>query len=168
MVIVNKILRYDKYDYQDVILEQPISGDDIDGLAWITKTTPIRILVDDPARTPRDVFRIVQKRAADIISIKVSKAGGIYKALQSIAIAEAANYPYVVDEIGESKVANTAVVYLALVAKDMVYAGGAVHTQFKQDIIEEGGVKVSEGWGRVPDSPGLGIKKLRNLKINGK
>lgn len=162
MRIANHIVHHDKY-CDNVILEQPVSRHDIDGLAWITRSTPLRVLVDDVAQTPEDVLKIVQKRVGDIISIKIWKAGGIYKALQNIAIAEAANYPYIIDEAAGSRVANTADAHLALVAKDMVYGGCTCWMYCSPDVVEEGGVKVSQGEGMVSESPGLGITKLRDI-----
>jgi L-Ala-D/L-Glu epimerase len=137
-----------------------VSMHDLEGMAYVTLKTSIPIIADECARTPRDVYNVCKSRAADIINVKLTKAGGLYPAKQCIAIAEAANIPYIVDEINEMHICNTAVAHLAMSAKDIVYGGCTCHLILEKDIVKQGGVVVKGGVATLSDTPGLGIQKL--------
>lgn len=144
----------------NVILEQPIRGDDFAGMVVIRQATRIRLMADDGVRTPADMHRLVTMGAADIVSIKISRVGGIRKALQMVAMAEAANLLYIIDEINEMRVSNTAVAHLALTTRAPLYTGVTCHLLLEDDVVLEGGVRVVHGKAVVDDAPGLGIGKL--------
>jgi L-alanine-DL-glutamate epimerase-like enolase superfamily enzyme len=148
-------------DYkQNIIVEQPVSMHDLDGMAYVTQHTSVPIIADECARTPRNVYDVVKNRAADIINVKLTKAGGLHPAKQCIAIAEAANIPYIVDEINEMHICNTAVAHLAMSAKEIVYGGCTCHLILEKDLVKQGGVVVQGGVATLSDAPGLGIQKL--------
>ncbi|MEU4477756.1 enolase C-terminal domain-like protein [Micromonospora sp. NPDC023966] len=145
---------------RNVILEQPIDGADIRGAARIRNATNIPIMLDDGIRTAADLRRILDAEAADIVSLKISRVGGIQRCLQMIKMAEAANVSYIVDEINEMRVANTAVAHLALASKAPLYTGVACHLLLENDIVTGGGVWIDKGEAYVNDRPGLGIDGL--------
>jgi L-alanine-DL-glutamate epimerase-like enolase superfamily enzyme len=145
---------------RNVILEQPIDGADIKGAARIRNATRIPIMLDDGIRTAADLQRILDAEAADIVSLKISRVGGIQRCLQMIKMAEAANVSYIVDEINEMRVANTAVAHLALASKSPLYTGVACHILLETDIVTGGGVWIENGKAHVNDRPGLGIDGL--------
>ena len=66
------------------LIEQPIVGDDIDGLRTITKESSIPILADEAVFTLEDAKRVIEEDAADLINIKLMKCGGISKAIEII------------------------------------------------------------------------------------
>ena len=47
-------------------------------------------MLDEGIKSPQDVIRIVEERAADMINIKLLKCGGLYPASVITSIAEAA------------------------------------------------------------------------------
>ncbi|MBF8192597.1 mandelate racemase/muconate lactonizing enzyme family protein [Nonomuraea sp. K274] len=145
---------------RNVILEQPIDGADIRGAARIRNATAIPIMLDDGIRTAADLQRILDAEAADIVSLKISRVGGIQRCLQMIKMAEATNVSYIVDEINEMRVANTAVAHLALASKSPLYTGVACHLLLETDIVTSGGVWIEDGEAHVNDRPGLGIDGL--------
>ncbi|HEY4224764.1 MAG TPA: mandelate racemase/muconate lactonizing enzyme family protein [Pseudolysinimonas sp.] len=143
----------------NVILEQPIDGYDLKGAARIRNSTRIPLMLDDGIRTAADLVKIIDAQAADILSLKISRVGGIQKCMQMIKMAEAANIDYIVDEINEMRVANTAVAHLALASKRPLYTGVACHLLLEQDVAS-GGVWIENGEAHVSDAPGLGIENL--------
>ena len=152
--------------HQKVIIEQPIRANDFRGLARIRRETRFPVMADDGIRTVADLNRILEAEAADIVSLKISRVGGVTKCRQMIAVAEAANVDYIVDEINEMKVANTAVAHLAIASRNPLYTGVACHTLFEQDIVTSGGVTIVDGIADVSDRPGLGIGDGRSLGLN--
>lgn len=145
---------------RNIILEQPIDGADLDGAVRIRNSTRIPLMLDDGIRTVADLRRILAAQAADIVSLKISRVGGIQRCLQMIKMAEAANVDYIVDEINEMRVANTAVAHLALASRRPLYTGVACHLLLEKDISTGGGVRVENGAAMVDDLPGLGIEGL--------
>ena len=154
--VINVLERRAKFP-RNVILEQPIDGADIRGAARIRNASRIPLMLDDGIRTAADLRRILEAEAADIVSLKISRVGGVQRCLQMIKMAEAANVSYIVDEINEMRVANTAVAHLALASKAPLYTGVACHLLLETDIVTEGGVWIDNGEAHVSDAPGLGI-----------
>jgi L-Ala-D/L-Glu epimerase len=145
---------------RNLILEQPIDGYDLAGAARIRNATRIPLMLDDGIRTAADLRNIIDAGAADILSLKISRVGGFQRCLQMIKMAEAANIAYIVDEINEMRVANTAVAHLALASRRPLYTGVACHTLLESEIVTGGGVWIDEGYAKVGDEPGLGIEGL--------
>jgi L-alanine-DL-glutamate epimerase-like enolase superfamily enzyme len=157
--ICDTIAKHPDYKH-NIILEQPVSMHDLDGMIHVTKNSLVPIMADECARTPQEVYKVIKNRAANIINVKLTKAGGLYPAKQCIAVAEAANFPYIVDEINEMRICNTAVAHLAMSAKTPLYGGCACHSKLENDIVSQGGVVVKNGVATLSDTPGLGITKL--------
>ncbi|MDR1236664.1 MAG: hypothetical protein LBK28_00315 [Propionibacteriaceae bacterium] len=144
----------------NIILEQPVRGNDFEGMAQIRRGTRLRLMADDGIRTNADLLRLIRLEAADIVSIKISRVGGIRKALAMVAMAEAANLLYIIDEINEMRVCNTAVAHLALATRAPLYTGVTCHLLLERDVVAEGGVRVINGQAVIDDQPGLGIGRL--------
>lgn len=158
--IAGRIERRPGYRSNSLILEQPIRGADFTGLRRIRDNTSLRVMADDGIRTIDDLHKILHADAADIVSLKISRVGGIQKCQQMIKMAEAANVDYIVDEINELRVANTAVAHLALASKSPIYTGTTCHLCLEHDIVTEGGVIVKEGYASLGTGAGLGITGL--------
>jgi L-alanine-DL-glutamate epimerase-like enolase superfamily enzyme len=62
-------------------IEQPLPSWDLEGLAWLRKTTGVPVMVDESVWTPHDVIEVARAEAADIINIKITKAGGLKNSL---------------------------------------------------------------------------------------
>ncbi|GAA5187237.1 dipeptide epimerase [Rugosimonospora acidiphila] len=151
---------------QKVIFEQPILANDVRGMARIRREIRFPVMADDGIRTVGDLTRVIDNEAADIVSLKISRVGGIQKCQQMIKVAEAANVDYIVDEINEMRVANTAVAHLAVASRSPLYTGTACHTLFEVDIVTEGGVTITNGIADVSDRPGLGIGSATLLGLD--
>ena len=80
----------DKYDVGLELLEQPVPYWDLDGMAEVRRSVDTLIEADEAAYSIHDVMSIIRKGAADVINIKVGKAGGLYNAKKIAALAEAA------------------------------------------------------------------------------
>lgn len=145
----------------NLIIEQPTWAADFKGQAYIRDRIQIPLMADDAIRTVDDLEKIIEIGAADIVSLKISRVGGIQKCQQMIHMAEAANVSYIVDEINEMRLANTAVAHLALASRKPLYTGTACWTSLEWDIVKSGGVQLVGGYAVLPDTPGLGIEALQ-------
>ena len=103
-------------------VEQPVSAADISGMAYIKANTNIAIVADESAFHPEEVERIFYENAADMVNIKLMKAGGIYEALKIAEIARRYGKKCMVGCMLESKIAVSAAAHFAAAMGDVVSA----------------------------------------------
>ncbi len=84
-----------------VLFEQPLPRDDWSGMAQVTAQAGVAIAADESARSASDVLRIAREGTANVINIKLMKAG-VAEALKMIAIAEAASLGLMIGGMVES------------------------------------------------------------------
>ncbi len=69
-----------------ILLEQPVPGDDWEGLVEVSRKAGVPVAADESAATAADALRIAQTGAAQVINIKLMKSGVV----EAMAIAEVA------------------------------------------------------------------------------
>jgi L-Ala-D/L-Glu epimerase len=62
--------------YQISWVAQPLYLEDIDGIAQLKKITTIPIMADESDQKFMDLHKIIQRKAVDIINIKLMKSSG--------------------------------------------------------------------------------------------
>lgn len=85
------------------LMEQPVPRDDLDGMARVRDAVDVPVAADESVFSPVDARRVVEKDAADIINIKMGKAG-MLPATDIIGIAEAAGLDLMVGCMIESRI----------------------------------------------------------------
>jgi L-alanine-DL-glutamate epimerase-like enolase superfamily enzyme len=142
----------------NLAVEQPIDYHDLAGLELITRSVTHKVVADEAATSIPVALEIAARRAADMISLKLGKNGGFYKALQMMRIAEAAGLEVRVDWTQGSRLLDTATAHLhACVRLVGCDPGIDYHLRIKEDIVAEGGIKPTPQGVEVPDAPGLGL-----------
>jgi L-alanine-DL-glutamate epimerase-like enolase superfamily enzyme len=63
--------------YNVHLIEQPINYRDLDGLARVTAASPIPIMADQCVEDAKTALAVCQRKAAHVISVKLSKMGSI-------------------------------------------------------------------------------------------
>lgn len=146
------------------LVEQPVPAHDLEGMRYITSRVSTPVMADESVFTPADVTEIIRLRAADIINIKLMKAGGITNALRIADIAGAHGIPCMMGCMLESSISVTAAVHVAI-------ARSAIITRIDLDgpslcIFDpvEGGVRFDGPRITVSDAPGLGVRNIRGLE----
>ena len=166
-------------EYNLLYMEQPVEG--IEQMAEVARRVDTPIMADESAWTPQDVIEIVQKKAADMISIYTTKPGGMFKAKNVAAVAEAAGLKCNVNGSVETGVGNAANLHLAASTGVVTYGcvvpvstpkgkgkGGIAGIYYQDDIIVEP-FAYSDGDIVISPKPGLGIEldedKLKHYRI---
>jgi muconate cycloisomerase len=166
-------------EYAIRYMEQPVEG--IDAMAEVTRNVDTPIMADESAWTPRDVLDIIQKKAADIISIYTTKPGGLFKAKKVAALAEAAGLECNVNGSVETGVGNAANVHLAASTPAVNLAcvipvstpkgkgkTGIAGIYYQDDLIKEP-FEFASGDVLVSSNPGLGVEldeeKLKRYRV---
>jgi L-alanine-DL-glutamate epimerase-like enolase superfamily enzyme len=138
-------------------VEQPTIASDLEALAEVRRHSPFPIMVDEGCLSPVDALMVVSLGAADIINIKLMKAGGLLRATKICAIAEAAGLPTIVGSMLESSLGSAAGMHLTA-AKPGIIACEAIGPAFlKKDIATGFTVDFERRIIPVPEGPGMGV-----------
>lgn len=163
---IKAIRLMEKYELE--LVEQPIVWWDLDGLSEIRRAVDTPIMLDESVHSPRDALRAIEKRACDIINIKLMKSGGIYNALRINAIAEVAGIPTYMGGMGETSIGHAAAIHIFAALGNMVF-GDIRIPGADWGILEDPGVGLEETMIngvlhiKVPEKPGLGVELRKDI-----
>jgi L-alanine-DL-glutamate epimerase-like enolase superfamily enzyme len=139
-------------------IEQPLPKWDLDGMAHLRSKSLTPILADESAATEHDVMEIIKKKAADFISIKIVKSGGILAARRIAALANCAGIRCYLGSQVETSIGTTAGLHYALSANCFDYGGEIYGPAFWQKDITKRSVKILGGDIYPSQEPGLGVE----------
>lgn len=80
----------EKYEVGLELLEQPVEAYDLPGMARVRRAVNIPIEADESCFSIHDAAQVIREEAADVLNIKIAKAGGLCQAMKLAAIAEEA------------------------------------------------------------------------------
>jgi len=143
-------------------IEQPLPGWDLEGLSWLRKTTNVPVMVDESVWNTHDVIKVARAEAADIINIKITKAGGLKNSLDIYTTAEAAGIPCIIGTELESCVAVAAKLQLAASLEKLPFACEFTELAFQKMALTEP-LKLEDGCLKVPSGIGLGLAPDKQL-----
>jgi len=146
------------------LVEQPVKAHDIEGLKYVTDRVLTPILADESVFSPEDAFRVLQIRAADLINIKLMKAGGIYNALKINAMAESCGIECMIGCMIENKIGIAAASHLAGAKKNITRMDLDAPMLLAQEPVE-GGISIAGPRIILSNEPGLGITAVNNLEV---
>ncbi|GEO17467.1 cycloisomerase [Microvirga aerophila] len=144
--------------FRPTFIEQPVPRDCLSAMASFVEALDTPILADESCFDARDVMELVRLKAADAISVKLMKAGGILKAQAQMAIADTARLPGYGGTLWEGGIALAAGTQF-IAATPGVSLGCEFympHHVLTEDVLEK---RIENRSGRVviPDGAGLGI-----------
>src|SRR6266852_7424979 len=162
-----------------IYFEQPVEG--IERLAEVARAIDAPVMADESAWNAHDVIQIVEKRAAQIVSIYTTKPGGLYRAMEVAAVARAAGLICNVNGSVETGVGNLANLQLAAAAPAAVLScvvpvstpaqaqsGQVAGIYYTDDLIAEP-MRLNEGAIELPTASGMGIAadeaKIRRYRV---
>ena len=153
-----KILR-DVEQFAPTFIEQPVPRKYLDVMAQLTAALETPVLADESCFDRRDMMEVVRREAADAVSIKLMKAGGLFEAQAIMAIADIAGLPGYGGTLWEGGIGLAAGTQL-IAATPGISLGCEFympHHVLTEDVLEE---RVANRAGHVvvPDGPGLGIR----------
>lgn len=140
-----------------VHFEQPITRDDIDGLARVSAGTSLVVMADEPINGPADAFRFLKADAADRVKFKILKSGGILPTRDGLAVAAAAGMSSVVGHGFCSAPAASAEIQLTATQRNVLRPIETVGMVKIADQPFTDVPAVTNGTVEVPKGPGLGV-----------
>lgn len=144
--------------FRPTFIEQPVARRHLDAMAELTAALDTPILADESCFDAADALEVVRRRAADAVSVKLMKCGGMLKAQALMAIAETAGLPGYGGTLWEGGIALAAGTQL-IAATPGISLGCEFympHHVLTEDVLEAR-VPVEAGAVVVPQGPGLGI-----------
>ena len=162
---IRTIRKMEQYDLK--YAEQPVMG--IARMAEVARAIDTPVMADESAWNAHDVIEIIERRAAQIVSIYTTKPGGLYRAMEVAAVCRSGGIVCNVNGSVETGVGNLANLQLAAVAEAVTLScvvpvstpAEAQHGQiggiyYKDDLIQRG-MEFADGAIELPDGPGMGI-----------
>ncbi|KMO15688.1 cycloisomerase [Methylobacterium platani JCM 14648] len=144
--------------FRPTFIEQPVARRHLDAMTALTAALDTPILADESCFDAADALEVVRRRAADAVSVKLMKCGGMLKAQALMAIAETAGLPGYGGTLWEGGIALAAGTQL-IAATPGISLGCEFympHHVLTEDVLEAR-VPVEAGAVVVPQGPGLGI-----------
>jgi L-alanine-DL-glutamate epimerase-like enolase superfamily enzyme len=138
------------------LVEQPVAGDDVEGLAWVRARVGLPIMADETVYGMTDLERVIRLDAADAVNVKLAKCGGPLTGLRLLARAREAGLGTMVGSMMESHLGVAAAASMVAAVgtsavSDLDAAWWATHSPYV------GGPTYGPGVIRLPADPGLGM-----------
>jgi L-alanine-DL-glutamate epimerase-like enolase superfamily enzyme len=145
----------EKFDLQYV--EQPVPDFDVAGLAQVRRSVSVPIAADEACTDVRSALELVRHDACDVFVVYPSEAGGLTRARQIAAVAEAAGKWCAIGswaELGPATIANA---HLAAATTTFAFASDTHYPLQEEDVLVRP-LDMSDGLLAVPRVPGLGVE----------
>ena len=137
-------------------VEQPLPAHDIDGLRFVRERSALPVIADESCVVATDVARLAG--SVDGINIKLSKCGGLREALKMIATARSHGMLVMAGCMIETSLGITAAAHFAPLLDYADFDGAALLADDPYS-----GATIHGGVIQIPDAPGLGVTRVRNL-----
>jgi L-alanine-DL-glutamate epimerase-like enolase superfamily enzyme len=144
-------------DYNIDLVEQPVSADDFEGLALVTRTVPVTVEADEAAGSLAEIYQLVTKRAVDAVSLKIPKLGGIRNTIAAARLCEQAGVAYRMGAAVGSRLLSAHALHLACALPGVKYACElGEFARLLDDPFE--GIEIENGELRLTEGPGSGVR----------
>ena len=164
---VRRIAAMSEYDVE--LVEQPLHGDNLAGMAELRRVSALPIAADESVWNMRDALEITQARAADVLNLYFSEAGGLLQARAIAEIARSSGMAVWVGSMPELGLGTAANAHLAAAIPALELASDVCGFAYHADDILVTPLVVEQGSVAVPTGPGLGVeidpKALRRLRM---
>ena len=139
--------------------EQPVHWTNLDGMARIRAAVPIPIAVDQGCFTDYEALAVIQKQAADVITVGLHETGGILGLKKVAAVAAAGGLPICRHGVmGETGITTLAGLQVLATIPNQTDGHQVMHQLLENDIVAKGVLEFDKGHLVVPDRPGLGVE----------
>lgn len=151
-------------------IEQPVPGGHVDALAAITAAIDTPVMADESAFDLPAVLEVIKRRAADLISVKIMKCGGLRNGTHISAVAAAAGIACYGGDMFETGIAHAAGTHM-IAASPNISLGCEFYqaTYYLREDVLAAPFPVRNGIVQVPQGPGLGVEvddeKVRRYAI---
>jgi L-alanine-DL-glutamate epimerase-like enolase superfamily enzyme len=152
---VQRIKAMEPYDV--VIVEQPVKANDLQGMAFVRQSVKAQVMADESVNSATEALRVIDSGAADIISLKIPKMGGILRLKKIAALCEAAGVDYLIGTAPGSRLLDAANVHVATSLRNLTLP--CEIGEFERMANDPcRGLEIEEGFLSPPAGAGLGVE----------
>ena len=145
----------ERFDLQYV--EQPVPDFDVQGLAQVRRAVSVPIAADEACTDVRSALELIKADACDVLVVYPSEAGGLRRAHQIGALADAAGKWCTIGSWAELGVATIGNAHVVASSSNFPFASDTHYPLQEFDVLAEP-LELSDGLVEVPRSPGLGVE----------
>ena len=143
--------------YYPFWLEEPVTSDDLDTLAYIRSRVGMRVVSGERHGGKLRFREMLEKRAADVLNPDIAGCGGILELLEVAAMAEAFSVAVSPHNYNSTTVAMAAMLHASALMPNLLTAElYPDHLAFGEKFAETG-FEIVDGEASLPQSPGLGV-----------
>jgi muconate cycloisomerase len=144
--------------FRPTFIEQPVPRDQRAAMGEIARALDTPIMADESVFSPQEAIELARERYADLVSVKIMKCGGIFKAREIAAIAGAAGLAGYGGTMFEGGIAIAAGLHM-VAATPNVSLGAEFYTSTYVMGVEvlATPIRIENGRTQVPAGPGLGV-----------
>lgn len=153
---VKTIRKLERYDI--LVVEQPVTRWDVEGMAEVRKRVDTAIMVDEGLHSLHDAQALIQHRACDVFNLKLQKTGGLTFCRKLAVMAESANIACFMGSEGETGIDTAAALHLVASTPNFKYCADLCGPYMYQDDVVKQPFSVKDGCLEVPTGPGLGVE----------
>ena len=140
------------------VIEQPVRHGDHEGLRALRARCPCLLSVDESLVTLEDAVTLGRANAADVFSIKVSKNGGLTRALSIARVAEGFGIRCLMNSMLEFGISQAASLQLGCTLNNLLDCGHAyMSVQRMADDVTDFSRNITDAVVKVPAGAGLGV-----------
>jgi muconate cycloisomerase len=137
-------------------VEQPVPGTDWAGLRRVRASIDLPVAVDEGSFTAADLARTAALDAADLVVLKVCKAGGLRQALKTAAVASALGLEILASGLTDCGVGFAAALHLFSLL-DLALPAELNGPELLAETYVDG-LRIVDAVATVPAGPGLGVE----------
>ncbi|MDG2405547.1 MAG: mandelate racemase/muconate lactonizing enzyme family protein, partial [Paracoccaceae bacterium] len=143
--------------HPNMSMEQPLHHLDYIGHAFVRKSIPLPLILDESVTSPVAMMQIVRMDAADRIVLKPNRVGGLFHARKIIAICEANGIGVSLDTMPFTELGNTMLCHLAATIPTAYPLDAEGHSFFEGSPFQ-GGLEIYDGRAHLSNAPGFGVE----------
>lgn len=139
-------------------VEQPLASGDLEGMARLAGAIDTPLVADESVFSLDDLCRVIERRAADVVKIKIIKTGGLWPARKWVALGEAAGLSFTVGHGIAAGIQNAAEAHLAFTIANLKVPGEMNGYLRVQDDVVVADLRLDGMDLLPPQAAGLGVR----------
>lgn len=143
--------------------EEPINDKEWSALHRFRQETGLPVMLDESILTLDDLQQAIGAQALDILNVKLTRVGGISKALAYIELCQRAGIAISIGCAEDIGPGMASILHLSAALASLYSTEGMGYLRLGADIVSTG-MPIENGRAALPNAPGLGVALLPNFK----
>ena len=138
-------------------VEQPLAGNDLEGLVWLTERSPTPVITDESLASYEDAQTLVDRRACHVFNIRISKCAGLVNSVRIRDLALRNDMGCMMGaQVGETAILSAAGRHFAARSPQLMFLEGSYGTILLESDVATRDLTIAPG-GRAEALDGFGL-----------